>query len=131
MLQAVHLLYNIFITIATGYGLGQLVADVGDPETYFTAVKWELFGQMAGLMAIGIGKVAVGMFLVRIVRNKIQIWFIWACITITTIITVFATLMCILQCIPVEKSWNPSAPGTCWIDFFKVGYTVGCERCPQ
>lgn len=124
--QAVHTLYTIFVTIATTYGLGRLFAEVGNSATYFTAVKYELFSQAAGLMSIGIGKLAVGMLLLRIVQNKTQIWFIWLCIAATVFITVFSTVTVIVQCVPVEKSWNPTVPGSCWLDFSKVGYTVGC-----
>lgn len=113
--------------MGTYYGLGRLFADIGDPTIYFTAVKYELFSQVAGIMVIGIGKAAVGVFLLRIVRNKIQIWFIYGCLAITAIITLFASITVIVQCSPVEKSWNPMTPGTCWVDFSKVGYTVGCK----
>ncbi|CAI7624748.1 unnamed protein product [Penicillium glandicola] len=120
-----HIVYTAFVTEASIYGLGQLYADVGDPVIYFTAVKYELFSQVAGIMVIGVGKAAVGVFLLRIVRSKIQIWFIWACLGITAFITLFASITVIVQCIPVEKSWNPTTPGYCWLDFSKVGYTVG------
>ncbi|KAJ5920729.1 hypothetical protein N7454_009262 [Penicillium verhagenii] len=120
-----HLLYTIFVTNATHYGLGQLYATVGDPTIYFTAVKYELFSQVAGLMVIGVGKAAVGAFLLRIVRNKIHIWVIWVCLFITAVLTLFASITVIVQCVPVEKSWNPSVPGTCWLNFSNVGYTVG------
>jgi hypothetical protein len=103
------------------------MADVGNQEIYFTAVKYELFSQVAGLMVIGVGKAAVGMFLLRIVRNRIQIWFIRVCLGITAFITLFASITVIVQCTPVERSWNPTVKGTCWLDFSKVGYTVGCE----
>lgn len=125
--QLVHVLYTIFVTISSVYGLGQLYVDVGDPAIYVTAVKYELFSQVAGLMVIGIGKWAVGMFLLRIVRNKVQIAMIWTCLAIISVITLFASITVVVQCIPVQKSWNPNYPGTCWIDFSKVGYTVGCK----
>ncbi|KAF4769675.1 hypothetical protein N7455_006140 [Penicillium solitum] len=120
-----HILYTAFVTEATVYGLGQLFADVGDPVIYFTAVKYELFSQVAGIMVIGVGKAAVGVFLLRIVRSRIQRVIIWACLAITAFITLFASITVIVQCIPVEKSWNPTTPGHCWLDFSKVGYTVG------
>lgn len=124
------MLYTAFITVASVYGLGKLYADVGDPVIYFTAVKYELFGQVAGIIAIGVGKAAVGVFLLRIVRNKTQVWFIWACLAINAFITLFASITVIVQCILVERSWNPTVPGHCWLDFSKVGYTVGCEYFP-
>ncbi|KAE8360443.1 hypothetical protein BDV27DRAFT_41114 [Aspergillus caelatus] len=120
-----HILYTIFVTIATHYGLGRLFADVGDPVIYSKATMYEVFSQVAGIMVIGVGKGAVGTFLLRIVRNKIQIWFIWGCLGITTFITLFASITVVIQCFPVEKTWNPTVEGTCWIDFSKVGYTVG------
>ncbi|GAB1209138.1 hypothetical protein APSETT445_007904 [Aspergillus pseudonomiae] len=86
---------------------------------------YEVFSQVAGIMVIGVGKWAVGTFLLRIVRNKIQIWFIWGCLAITTIITLFASITVVIQCFPVQKTWNPTLEGTCWLDFSKVGYTVG------
>lgn len=126
-MQIVHILYTVFVTIATSYGLGRLFADVNDPASYIAATKYEVFSQVAGLMTIGIGKLAVGTFLLRIVRNKIQIRFIWACMAITTVITLFASITVVVQCIPVERTWNPYAKGTCWLNFSNVGYTVGCE----
>ncbi|KAB8260898.1 hypothetical protein BDV32DRAFT_43353 [Aspergillus pseudonomiae] len=120
-----HILYTIFVSIGTHYGVGQLFADVGDPVTYSKATMYEVFSQVAGIMVIGVGKWAVGTFLLRIVRNKIQIWFIWGCLAITTIITLFASITVVIQCFPVQKTWNPTLEGTCWLDFSKVGYTVG------
>ena len=88
---------------------------------------YEIFSQVAGLMAIGVGKCAVGVFLLRIVRHPIEKWFIWAFLAGTTVITLFASVTVVVQCIPVQKSWNPAVSGTCWLDFTKVGLTVGCR----
>lgn len=129
MPQALHIVYTVFVTVASHYGLGRLSAEVGDPVTYVEAVKYELFSQVAGIMVIGVGKLAVGVFLLRILRNRIQIWFIWGCLAITVIITLFASISVVVQCVPVEKSWNPTVEGNCWLDFSKIGYTVGCEYC--
>jgi len=89
---------------------------------------YEVFSQVAGLMVIGVGKCAVGVFLLRIVRNPIQKGFIWAFLAGTVFITLFASVTVVVQCIPVQKTWNPTLPGHCWLDFSKVGLTVGC-RC--
>lgn len=121
----VHIVYTILVHIATGYGLGRLFADVGDPAVYFTAVKWEVFSQVAGLAAIGIGKCSVAVFLLRIVRNKLQIFIIWFFVAATTFITIFSCIVVVIQCLPVEKTWNPTAEGYCWLDFAKVGLSVG------
>lgn len=129
MSKVLHITYTVFVTVSSVYGLGRLYAQVGDPATYSTAVMYEVFSQVAGLMVIGVGKCAVGVFLLRIVRNKIQIWFIWSFLAATVIITLFASITVVIQCLPVQKTWNPTVKGTCWLDFSKVGFTVGCE-CP-
>lgn len=94
--QLLYILYSIFVTIGTAYGVGQSFATVGDPVIYFTAVKYELFSQVSGIMVIGVGKLVVGAFLLRIVRNRIQIVIIWACVAITIIITLFASITVIV-----------------------------------
>ncbi|KAL2832760.1 hypothetical protein BJY01DRAFT_253735 [Aspergillus pseudoustus] len=120
-----QILYTIFVSIATRYGLGRLAADIGNMEVYFEAVKYEIFSQFAGIMLIGVGKLAVGTFLLRIIRNKVQIAFIHVCLVITVIITLFASITVVVQCSPVERTWNPTVEGTCWLDFSNIGYTVG------
>ncbi|KAL4967609.1 uncharacterized protein BDV14DRAFT_188364 [Aspergillus stella-maris] len=103
-----HLLYTNFVSIATRYGLGRLKNEIGRPPIYVEAVKYEIFSQVAGILLMGLGKCVVGTFLLRIVRNKIQIPFLHACLGQ-----------------PVEKMWDILAEGDCWINFSKVGYTVG------
>jgi hypothetical protein len=127
IVQILQIVYTVFVSVATRYGLGRKFADVGNPEVYFTAVKYEVFSQVAGIMVIGVGKCAVGIFLLRIVRNKIQRTFIWAFLAGTVFITLFASITVVVQCIPVEKTWNPTVPGECWLDFSEVGLTVGCK----
>lgn len=126
-MQVLHVLYTIFVHIATGYGLGQLYADVGDTNSYSTALMYEICSQVAGIMAIGVGKCAVGVFLLRIVVNKIQIGFLYGFLAATTFITLFASITVVIQCIPPERIWNQAAEGYCWLDFSKVGFTVGCK----
>lgn len=126
-LQVVHIIYTSFVTVGTKYGIGQLFANVGGMANYVMALKYEIFSQVAGLLAIGLGKLSVGVFLLRIVRNKIQIALIWFFIATTSFITLFAAITVVVQCIPVQKTWDRSLPGKCWLDFSQVGYTVGCE----
>jgi hypothetical protein len=127
MRQILQVVYTALTHQSAANGLGRLFADIGDPVQYFEAVKWEIFGQTAGILCIGVGKVSVGFFLLRIVRNKIQIAIIWFCVAVTIFLSVFAGIGVIVQCVPVEKSWNPMLPGECWLDFPKLGLTIGSE----
>lgn len=78
-------------------------------------------------MVIGLGNCAVGIFLLRIVRNKFQKAFIWAFLAGIVFITLFSSIVVVVQCDPVQRTWDRRVPGTCWVDFSKVGLTVGCE----
>ncbi|KAF4340157.1 hypothetical protein FBEOM_5854 [Fusarium beomiforme] len=120
-----QIIYSAFVTAGTKYGLGRKFADVGNPDAYFKALEMEIYSQVAGLMVIGVGKCAVGIFLLRIVRNKFQKAFIWAFLAGTTFITLFSSIVVVVQCDPVQRTWDRRIPGTCWIDFSKVGLTVG------
>ncbi|KAG7434989.1 hypothetical protein Forpi1262_v003806 [Fusarium oxysporum f. sp. raphani] len=120
-----QIIYSAFVTAGTKYGLGRKFADIGNPDAYFLAVELEIYSQVAGLMVIGLGKCAVGIFLLRIVRNKFQKAFIWAFLAGTVFITVFSSIVVVVQCDPVQRTWDRRVPGTCWIDFSEVGLTVG------
>ncbi|RYP18470.1 hypothetical protein DL765_003924 [Monosporascus sp. GIB2] len=125
VLWVLHIIYTAFNHVATGWGLGRRFAEVGDPATYSEALKWETFGQVAGIMMSGVGKCSVGVFLLRIIRNKFQIGLIWFLIVSTVFIMLFASIGIVIQCLPVEKSWNPTVEGECWLDFPKVGLFTG------
>ncbi|KAF6523328.1 hypothetical protein HZS61_011827 [Fusarium oxysporum f. sp. conglutinans] len=120
-----QIIYSAFVTSGTKYGLGRKFADIGNPDAYFLAVELEIYSQVAGLMVIGLGKCAVGIFLLRIVRNKFQKAFIWAFLAGTVFITLFSSIVVVVQCDPVQRTWDRRVPGTCWIDFPEVGLTVG------
>ncbi|CAG1982985.1 unnamed protein product [Fusarium graminearum] len=120
-----QIIYSAFVTAGTKYGVGRRFNDIGNPDAYFKAVELEVYSQVAGILLIGVGKCAVGIFLLRIVRNRFQKSFIWAFLTGTVGITLFASVVVVVQCYPVESTWDKRVPGTCWIDFSKVGLTVG------
>ncbi|KIL85316.1 hypothetical protein FAVG1_11271 [Fusarium avenaceum] len=120
-----QIIYSAFVTAGTKYGIGRKFDDIADPDAYFKAVELEVYSQVAGIMVIGLGKCAVGIFLLRIVRNKFQKGFIWAFLAGTVFITLFASVVVVVQCDPVASTWDKRIPGKCWIDFSKVGLTVG------
>lgn len=71
--QLLQIVYTAFVSVATYYGVGRLYESIGNPVTYSQALKYEVFSQVAGLLVIGVGKLAVGGFLLRIVRNRYHI----------------------------------------------------------
>ncbi|KAM0226869.1 hypothetical protein ACHAPO_012023 [Fusarium lateritium] len=120
-----QIIYSAFVTAGIKYGVGRRFNDIGNLDAYFKAVELEIYSQVAGILLIGVGKCAVGIFLLRIVRNRFQKHFIWTLLAGTVGITLFASVVVVVQCDPVESTWDKRIPGTCWIDFSKVGLTVG------
>ncbi|KAJ5887986.1 hypothetical protein N7495_008027 [Penicillium taxi] len=119
-----QLVNNIFIGISSHYGLGQHYEAIGSPVIYIEAVKWELFSHATEIFSNGAAKCAVGVFLLRILRTKWHIWFVWINLFITAFFAIFGTITCIIHCLPVQKSWNTTLPGKCWMNFSTFGYFV-------
>ncbi|KAM0377372.1 hypothetical protein ACHAPK_002355 [Fusarium culmorum] len=109
-----QIIYSAFVTAGTKYGVGRRFNDIGNPDAYFKAVELEVYSQVAGILLMGVGKCAVGIFLLRIVRNKFQKSFIWAFLAGTVGITLFASVVVVVQCYPVESTWDKRIPGTSW-----------------
>ncbi|KAB5533538.1 hypothetical protein GE09DRAFT_1291621 [Coniochaeta sp. 2T2.1] len=121
--NVLQILYTVFVTIATKYGLGRFFADIGNADVYSTTVVYKVFSQVAGLMVIGVGKCAVGVFLLRIVRNPTRRGSYGLFGQGRSSSHSSPTSRLLVQCIPVQKS--PTVPGHCWFDFSQVGLTVG------
>ncbi|KAF5660720.1 integral membrane protein pth11 [Fusarium denticulatum] len=107
-----QIIYSAFVTAGTKYGLGRRFADIGNPDAYFRVVEPEIYSQMAGLMVIGLGKCAVESVYMGVSGGN-------------GFITLFSGIVVVVQCDPVQRTWDRRVPGTCWIDFSKVGLTVG------
>jgi hypothetical protein len=113
--------------ISTGvkYGIGKKFADV-PPADYSKAVMWEVIGQGICVMGIAASKGSVALFLLRIVVRKWHIALLWACILSTTICCIITTTLLFLQCRPSAFLWDRTIEGgICWLDFEKVGLTMG------
>lgn len=102
------------------YGIGQHRADI-PPEDYIQAQKFEVIGQGLCIFNITISKCAVAFLLLRIVARPWQKAFIWFCIVSNTILASWATIAIFIQCTPIEKVWDISVEGDCWLDFAKIG----------
>ncbi|KAJ3464687.1 hypothetical protein MRS44_009473 [Fusarium solani] len=98
--------FAILTTIACAHGMGQHVDDL---ETYqfSDALLYLLCAQSVVSMAIGMGKVTVAVFLLRIVTASWHRWFLWFCIASMMILSIFLSIAVFAQCTPVESIWNP------------------------
>lgn len=98
-------------------------------DTYAVGMKYEVLGQATLIFNIITSKSAVAMFLLRIVVVKWHRALIWAGVLVTVVLTTFATVGVIIQCLPVEATWDVRLRPTanCWINFPPVGIATSCE----
>jgi hypothetical protein len=62
-------LYTSFLTVASYYGMGQHVRNL-DVDRQSNAMLYLLCGQAAVSLVVGLGKIVVAVFLLRIVVQK-------------------------------------------------------------
>lgn len=126
MLVATCILFVAYVScvsVATGYGLGRLRAEI-PPEDYIQAMKFEIIGQGICIFNLVTAKAAVAFFLLRVV---FKIWhkvLIWLCIISNAALATWGSIAVFIQCTPVEKVWDFSVPGECWLDFASIGLVV-------
>jgi hypothetical protein len=60
-------------------------------------------------------KASIGVFLLRICRQKSQIYVIWTVIVIVTLYSTFYVFLIVFQCKPISLFWTrwEGVPGTC------------------
>ncbi|KAI0595397.1 hypothetical protein F4775DRAFT_605054 [Biscogniauxia sp. FL1348] len=115
------LLFAAFISESTAYGLGRRMAEIDNLESYVTAVKYEVIGQSFAILVVGISKTAVACFLLRIMIEQWHKVVLWLCIISVNGLSIFCTIAIFIQCVPLERVWNPTADGYCWLNFTAVG----------
>ncbi|KAI0004696.1 hypothetical protein F4779DRAFT_599511 [Xylariaceae sp. FL0662B] len=119
------IIFSAFTTNATMYGLGRLAADINNTEHYIEATKNEIIGQVFGILVVGVSKTAVACFLLRIMVQRWHKMVLWFCIISTCGLSLFAAIVVVFQCIPVDKTWNRmGVEGYCWINFTPLGITT-------
>lgn len=120
------------LTVGAIQGMGEKESSI-PPENIGMMILYGWISQMLILIGIGLGRVAIVMFLLRIqgyqkLFKAVLLWFIAGSNLIINIVTV---VLIIFQCSPVQKLWDDRISGSCagreWTQ--KFGYFQGCE-CP-
>ncbi|KAM0433446.1 hypothetical protein ACHAPT_004326 [Fusarium lateritium] len=99
-------IFGILTTVSCAHGMGQH-ADELETYQFSDALLYLLCAQSVVSMAIGMGKVTVAVFLLRIVTAPWHRWFLWFCIVSMMILSIFLSVAVFAQCTPVESIWNP------------------------
>ncbi|KAF4120424.1 hypothetical protein GMORB2_3225 [Geosmithia morbida] len=113
-------------TVACFHGMGRHFNQL-KTDQFARAMMLVMVGQSTVSMAIGMAKVVVATFLLRIVTAAWQRIFLWFCIGTMMFISVFLSISLFAQCTPVESIWNPllADEKVCSLDLTTVAF-VDC-----
>ncbi|OTB02628.1 hypothetical protein M426DRAFT_322547 [Hypoxylon sp. CI-4A] len=119
---AVHFVAVIAMVRSAQFGFGQYTEFLTE-EDIRMATFWELVGQTVISVAMGTSKLAVGMFLMRIVIVPWQRWLLWFWNFIIMFFSTLETVCVFTQCFPVESLWDTRvAKETCPMNLTTVAF---------
>lgn len=102
--------------------------DIEDPDDQVHAILFEAIGQTFAVLGMAIAKWSLGLFLLRLVKqrwHKISIWVAMGCLMSASISTCFVFW---LQCTPPQYLWDRRIPdGFCHIDSTPVSMLL-CSK---
>ena len=102
-----------FEILAVHYGNGRHMFYIDDADV-IEASKWSRATIPPNLMACLMARISLCLFMMRIVNRvrtyKILLWFI---ISLNSVTTSASIIQLLAGCRPLEKLWNPKAPGVC------------------
>lgn len=102
-----------FLTVSVKSGLGQHIENLTASQITST-VLYSWINQILAIVAIGLGKLAIVAYLVRISSvNKYHPWLLWSLAGSNFIFNLVTVGLILAQCSPVQKLWNEELPGTC------------------
>jgi len=100
------------VTLSVSKGLGKHVWEV--PREHFPTLG--VIGNLTGtfsILAATWSKTSFALTLIRLMKGRYRIFLWFIIVTINVLMGLNAVFMWV-RCTPVEKTWNPFAPGTCW-----------------
>ncbi|KAI0896169.1 hypothetical protein F4806DRAFT_496289 [Annulohypoxylon nitens] len=98
-------LFVALMIVSSIYGFGQHTNDIS-AEDIRMATKIELIGQLIVSLAMGLSKVSVAVFLMRIVVIVWHKTILWFWITTMMAWSLLLSISCFAQCTPVEALWD-------------------------
>ncbi|KAH8649225.1 hypothetical protein BX600DRAFT_529756 [Xylariales sp. PMI_506] len=121
---ALMFIFSVFFTISAIAGFGQHVSDIGAQDIQ-EATFYELCGQFAVALAMGLSKTGVALFLLRIITKFWQKIVLWGWIGIMMFLSVLLAITCFTQCYPVQSLWDANIESiACPLDLTYVAYVM-------
>lgn len=125
------LLFTIFIQVAVHYGLGQSFWSLGI-ENSSDAIFWTYVANTFAITGNAMSKLAMGLFLLRVVVVRWHKVFLWSAVIVTCATSAALTVMLWNQTTPVRTSWDPLRTPGVWniqIQPMSVGLGVWSSIC--
>lgn len=104
----------VTLTLGAIHGLGQHASNL-DPRQGQLAVKNGWISLALGLIAIGVGKMAITAFILHVrgyyePRSSACLWILGGS---TLVVNIIEVIFFFTQCWPIQKLWDPGVQGTC------------------
>lgn len=113
-------LVKIFLLISVIFVHETVLLGFGKPPTAYPSYEQLIFtaklggcGATFAIAATGISKTSFGVTMLRLTSGKTR-KFIWAILISINFFLGLSGLFIWIECIPLEKTWDPSVPGACW-----------------
>lgn len=81
-------------------------ADRTSPQFWYYCYIWYCWTMI-------FSKISIGIFLLRIIVERVQVWFIYGALAINVMTGLVFFFVTTLQCHPVSYFWHKEQPGTC------------------
>lgn len=118
------------LTVGAAHGLGLSQSDL-TPRDISSALLFGWINQVLALVAIGLSKIAIVAFLLRIegVHTPTRTFALWFLAGSNLVLNCIAAILAFVQCSPIKKLWDQGTSGECparkRVQIF--GYVQGCE----
>lgn len=119
------LIHLCLLTYTCKIGLGRHEAALS-PNQFLHVIKWIFINGPWGIMGVAIPKLAVVIFISRIVgpSKKYQIWALYFMVITNIILSFVAAVLLFAQCDPPDFAWHPTEKGTCWNPNIVANYSI-------
>ncbi|KAK0717511.1 hypothetical protein B0T26DRAFT_710099 [Lasiosphaeria miniovina] len=122
----------VLVTASVPKGLGKHVYAVPFENFAFLGITGNFTGTFSILAAMW-SKTSFAVTLLRLVQGRTKA-FVWFIIATVNILMGLNAIFLWVRCSPVQKTWNPYVPGTCWdpqvypiFGMFAAGYSAAMD----
>ena len=124
--QVQALVATILDFVATHWGLGRHTFFL-NPEQRVNQQYYSTLSQVFCIHALTFAKISICLTYARVVQGSQKRWLRWLCYTISISVFCINSIVIIIfyaQCLPAEKSWNPTIQGTCLKPPTLIGFVL-------